>query len=121
MSPVGASRTSNIVDKIIAHRRLILTIAAMALVLMLVSIMVRAFYSDGQFHPSPSWNMFFLFVCTICFGFFALWVFTEAFGPISLKRNLAMRILARIYFLVASVLALGTFVSLAVNVQRAIS
>ncbi len=108
-------------DKIIDNRRLILTIAAIALVLMLVSIMVRAFYSDGQFHPSPTWNMFFLFICTVCFGCFALWVFTEAFGPISLKRNLAMRILARIYFLVASVLALGTFVSLAVNVQKVIS
>lgn len=112
---------STIVDTIINNRRLILTIAAMALVLMLISIMVRAFYSDGQLHPSPSWDIFFLFVCTICFGFFALWVFTEAFGPISLKRNLAMRILARIYFSVAFFLTLGTFVSLVMNVREAIS
>jgi hypothetical protein len=108
-------------DKIIANRRVILTVAAAALTLMLVSIMVRAFYSDGQLQPSHSWDIFFLSICTICFGAFSLWVFTEGFGPISLERNTLMRWLARLYFIVSFVVALGTFVALVASVFRVIT
>ena len=102
-------------DWILANRRTNLTLAAVSLALMLVSIMVRAFYSDGQFHPSLGWDILFLSICTFCFGTFALWIFTQGFGPISLEKNPVMRWLARIYFMVASVLALGTFVALIVT------
>ena len=108
-------------EKIIENRRLILTVSAVALTLMLVSIMVRAFYSDGQFHPSASWEIFFLTICTVCFSTFALWVFTEGFGRLSLGRSTVMRLLARLYFVVSLVVALFTLVSLVASAYTAVA
>ena len=108
-------------DWILANRRTNLKLAAVSLALMLVSIMVRAFYSDGQFHPSLSWDILFLSICTSCFGAFALWIFTQGFGPISMEKKPFMRWLARIYFVFACVLALGTFVALIVTAVGALA
>lgn len=98
-----------------------LKVAAVSLALMLVSIMVRAFYSDGQFHPSLAWDILILSICTCCFGTFALWIFTQGFGPISLEKKPIIRWLARIYFSVACVLALVTLVSLIATVVSAVT
>jgi hypothetical protein len=99
-------------DWIIAKRRTALIMAAVSLALMLVSIMVRAFYTDGQFHPSLGWDIWVLAISTCCFGSFALWIFTQGFGPISRQRKTIMRWLARFYFCVSGAVALGTFVAL---------
>ncbi len=77
-------------DWIFKKRRATLSIAAVSLVLMLASIMVRAFYTDGNFHPSIGWDILFLSICTCCFGAFALWVFTKGFGPNSLGEKLTI-------------------------------
>ena len=108
-------------DWIFKKRRATLSIAAVSLVLMLASIMVRAFYTDGNFHPSIGWDILFLGICTCCFGAFSLWVFSKGFGPNSLCEKLTIRFLARIYFFVSSLIAFTTFVSLVVTVEGAVT
>jgi hypothetical protein len=108
------------IESIIAKRPIILTVAAVAMIANFGLVTWSAFGVDQSLQTSIAWHVGFLVTGTFCFGAFAVWIFTEAFGPLARERSSLNRWLARIHFFPAAIVAIAAFLYLVLAIHATV-